>query len=157
VDPPVSQDEAAEPIRNGEARTATHPLASSVTSAPPTPTEGALMTEGIRTVIYPVRDLAKAKTLFSALVGAAPDHDAPYYVGFKVNGQDIGLDPNGHASGMTGPIAYWHVDDIKASLTTLIDGGAESVQEVKDVGGGRLIASVKDSDGNVIGLIQSPW
>jgi hypothetical protein len=28
-------------------------------------------------------------------------------------------------------------------------------QAVSDVGGGRLIASVKDADGNIIGLIQS--
>jgi predicted enzyme related to lactoylglutathione lyase len=55
---------------------------------------------------------------------------------------------------MTGPLAYWHVDDIKASLQALLDAGTETQQEVRDVGGGRLIASVKDADGNVIGLLQ---
>ena len=113
------------------------------------------MTEGIRTVIYPVRDVAKAKALFSALVGAGPDMDEPYYVGFKVDGQDIGLDPNGHGQGLTGPLCYWHVDDIQASLRALLDAGAQAAQEVKDVGGGKLIASVTDADGNVIGLVQA--
>ncbi len=58
--------------------------------------------------------------------------------------------------GMTGPIGYWHVDDIKKSLQSLLDAGAQTQQDVKDVGGGMLIASVKDADGNVIGLKQAP-
>jgi predicted enzyme related to lactoylglutathione lyase len=70
--------------------------------------------------------------------------------------KEIGLDPNGHNQGMTGPVGYYHVDDIKASLQRLLDAGAQTQQEIKDVGGGRLTAIAKDADGNVIGLIQSP-
>lgn len=55
---------------------------------------------------------------------------------------------------MTGPVAYWHVDDIKQTLSALLDAGAEVKQEIKDVGGGKLVASVTDADGNVIGLVQ---
>jgi predicted enzyme related to lactoylglutathione lyase len=113
------------------------------------------MTSGIRTVIYPVKDLAAAKTLYTRLIGTAPVMDEPYYVGFKVDGQDIGLDPNGHRQGMTGPLAYWHVDDIDESLRQLQEAGAEVQQPVRDVGGGKLVASVKDADGNAIGLVQS--
>ena len=114
------------------------------------------MTEGVKTIIYPVRDLAKAKKVYSALLGAVrPEMDQPYYVGFNVGGQDIGLDPNGHAQGMTGPLAYFHVADIRQRLESLLAAGAEALQEVKDVGGGKLIASVKDPDGNVIGLVQA--
>jgi predicted enzyme related to lactoylglutathione lyase len=112
------------------------------------------MTVGVKTFIYPVKDLAKAKTLYSELLGVEPDMDEAYYVGFNVGGQDIGLDPNGHNLGMTGPVGYWHVDDIEKSMKALLDTGAEVHQEVKDVGGGKLIASVKDADGNGIGLIQ---
>jgi predicted enzyme related to lactoylglutathione lyase len=114
------------------------------------------MTEGIKAIIYPVKDLAKAKTLYSKLLGVEPNMDEPYYVGFNVGGQDVGLDPNGHGQGMTGPVGYWHVDDIERSMKALLEAGAEAQQEVKDVGGGKLIASVKDADGNVIGLLQSP-
>ncbi len=109
------------------------------------------MNQGIRTVIYPVKDLAQAKTLFSRLLGVEPYADQAYYVGFRIGDQEIGLDPNGHKQGMT---AYFHVSDIKKSLQLLLDAGAEVQQEVKDVGGGKLIASVKDADGNVIGLVQ---
>jgi predicted enzyme related to lactoylglutathione lyase len=113
------------------------------------------MTEGVKTIMYPVKDLVKAKTLYGRLLGVEPYLDEAYYVGFNVEGQDIGLDPHGHSKGMTGPVGYWHVDDIEESLKLLLDAGAEAQQEVKDVGGGKLIASVKDTDGNVIGLLQS--
>ena len=74
------------------------------------------MNQGIRTVIYPVKDLGRAKALFSKLLGVAPYADTAYYVGFRVGEQEIGLDPNGHKAGMT---AYYHVDDIKKSLQLL--------------------------------------
>ena len=112
------------------------------------------MIEGLKTVIYPVRDLATAKALHRELLGVEPNMDEAYYVGFDVHGQDVGLDPHGHSQGMTGPVAYWHVDDIKGRMQALLDAGARAEQKVKDVGGGKLIASVTDPDGNVIGLIQ---
>ena len=111
------------------------------------------MTKGVRTIIYPVSDIARAKSLFSKLAGVEPSQDTPYYVGFRVGDQDIGLDPNGHKHGTT---PYWHVPDIKRSWKQLLDGGAQTVQDVKDVGGGRLTAVAKDSDGNIIGLIHEP-
>lgn len=112
------------------------------------------MTEGVQTIIYPVKDLDKAKALFTALFGLAPDSDTPYYVGWSVAGQDVGLDPNGHAQGLSGPVPYWHVDDIARSIQALVAAGGEVLQDAKDVGGGKLIAWVKDADGDVIGLLQ---
>jgi predicted enzyme related to lactoylglutathione lyase len=111
-----------------------------------------LMTQGIRTVIYPVKDIARAKTLYRTLLGVEPYTDQAYYVGFRVGDQEIGLDPNGHKDGVT---SYYAVDDIKQSQQSLVDAGAQVLQEIKDVGGGKLIATVKDADGNIIGLIQS--
>ena len=110
------------------------------------------MNQGVKTVIYPVSDIAQAKALFRALLGVEPYADEVYYVGFKVEGQDIGLDPNGHREGVT---AYHHVEDVRKTLQLLLDAGAELQQDVKDVGGGTLIASVKDADGNIIGLRQA--
>jgi predicted enzyme related to lactoylglutathione lyase len=112
------------------------------------------MNQGIGTIIYPVKDIAQAKALYGKLLGVKPYMDGAYYVGFRVGEQEIGLDPNGHNQGMTMPVGYYHVDDIKKSLQSLVDAGAQIGQDVKDVGGGKLIASVKDADGNVIGLIQ---
>jgi predicted enzyme related to lactoylglutathione lyase len=108
----------------------------------------------VNTVIYPVTDIASAKALFTRLLGTRPAMDEAYYVGFNVGGQDIGLDPNGRQRGMAGPVCYLHVDDIAASLRDLLDAGAETRQEITDVGGGKLTAIVTDEDGNVIGLLQ---
>lgn len=111
------------------------------------------MNQGVKQIIYPVKDIAKAKTLFSKLLGVQPYVDGAYYVGFKVGDHEIGLDPNGHKHGMT---PYFNVDDIKQSLQLLVDAGAQVTQAIKDVGGGKLIASVKDTYGNIIGLTQEP-
>jgi predicted enzyme related to lactoylglutathione lyase len=112
------------------------------------------MTAGLNTIVYPVKDIARAKALFSALLETEPYADEPYYVGYKDAGQDVALDPNGHAKGMIGPVPYWHVSDIRGRLAALLDAGAELLQDVQEVGGGRMIASVKDADGNLVGLVQ---
>lgn len=113
------------------------------------------MTTGIKTVIIPVKDLASAKELYGALLGN-PYVDQPYYVGFRVGEQEIGLDPNGHSQGMEGVLGYCHVDDIEKSLDRLVGAGARARGPIRNVGGGRLIASIADADGNVIGLLQDP-
>ena len=114
------------------------------------------MTPTLKTVIYPVKDLTVAKTLYSTLLGTEPSMDEAYYVHFDTAHQEVGLDPNGHSKGMTGPVGYWHVADIKDSVARLLAAGATEQQAVGDVGGGKLMASVTDADGNVIGLIQVP-
>lgn len=113
------------------------------------------MTAEMKTVIVPVRDLKRAKRLYGELLGAAPYVDEAYYVGFRIDGQELGLDPNGHDRGMVGPVGYWHVDDIEERFRQLLDAGAEAEQEIQDVGEGRRIATVRDADSNVIGLLQS--
>ncbi len=112
------------------------------------------MAQGFSVIVYPVKDLAAAKKLFSQFLGVEPYVDGSYYVGFKVGDQEIGLDPNGHKSGATGPIGYRDVDDIQSSLQLLLDAGAQLHQAVHDVGAGLLIATVKDADNNIIGLRQ---
>jgi predicted enzyme related to lactoylglutathione lyase len=112
-------------------------------------------TQGIKTVLHPVSDLAKAKPVYTALLGIEPQADAEYYVGYDAAGQHIGLVPGG-AQGMTSPVAYWHVPDIEAKIAEMTAAGATAKDPVRDVGGGRLVASVTDPDGNVLGLLQDP-
>jgi len=110
-------------------------------------------TQGVKTILHPVSDLEKAKPVYAALLGMEPASDAPYYVGFEAEGQQIGLVPN---SDMTSPVAYWHVPDIEAKLAEVTAAGAAVKESPHDVGGGRLVASFTDPDGNVLGLIQDP-
>jgi predicted enzyme related to lactoylglutathione lyase len=111
-------------------------------------------TQGIKTVLHPVSDLAKAKAVYVALLGIAPQTDGSYYVGFEAEGQQIGLVPGGGPQGMTGPVTYWHVADIEAKLADVTAAGANVKEPAHDVGGGRLVATFTDPDGNVLGLLQ---
>jgi len=111
-------------------------------------------TQGIKTVLHPVSDLAKAKPVYAALLGVEPQADSDYYVGFDAEGQHIGLVPGGGPQAMTSPVAYWHVADIEAKLAEVTAAGATVKDSPRNVGGGRLVASFTDPDGNVLGLVQ---
>ena len=111
-------------------------------------------TQGIKTVLHPVSDLAAAKSVYAALLGVPPQTGGSYYVGFEAAGQHIGLVPNGGPQAMTSPVAYWHVPDIEAKLAEVTAAGATVSEPAHDVGGGRLVATVTDPDGNVLGLLQ---
>lgn len=111
-------------------------------------------TAGIKIVLHPVADLAKAKPVYTALLGIEPQADAPYYVGYDVAGQHIGLVPSGSPQGPASPVAYWAVVDLDAKLNELSAAGAVIQEPARDVGGGRIVASVTDLDGNVLGLVQ---
>jgi predicted enzyme related to lactoylglutathione lyase len=113
-------------------------------------------TQGIKTVLHPVSDLEAAKAVYTALLGAPPEADSSYYVGYEAAGQHIGLVPGGGPQGMTSPVTYWHVPDIEAKLAEVTAAGATVKDPVRDVGGGRLVATVTDPDGNVLGLLQDP-
>src|SRR2546423_13536145 len=108
------------------------------------------MAQNIKLIVYPVKDIEKAKAFYGKFLDVEPYVAGSYYVGFRVGDQEVGLDPNSKV----GPIAYTDVKDIKSSLQAMIEVGGEVVQDVKDVGRGLLIAQVKDADGNVVGLRQ---
>ena len=110
--------------------------------------------QGIKTVLHPVSDVEQAKAVYTALLGAAPSADSAYYVGYDVAGQHIGLVPGGGPQGLTSPVAYWHVDDIEAKLAEVTAAGATVKDAPSEVGGGRVVASFTDPDGNVLGLVQ---
>ena len=112
--------------------------------------------QGIKTVLHPVSDVVASKAVYTALLGVPPTSDAPYYVGYEFEGQQIGLVPNAGAQDMTSPIAYWHVTNIEAKLAEVTAAGASVKQPPRDVGGGRLVATFTDPDGNVLGLLQDP-
>jgi predicted enzyme related to lactoylglutathione lyase len=115
-----------------------------------------MTTQGIKIVLHPVSDLAAAKAVYTALLGVPPQTDSPYYVGYEAEGQQIGLVPGGGPQGMTSPVAFWQVPDIEAKLAEVTAAGAIVKEAAHDVGGGRLVATFTDPDGNVLGLFQDP-
>ena len=110
---------------------------------------------GLRTAIYPVNDLAKAKDWYSQVLGIKPYFDEPFFVGFQVGGFELGLLPQGQSS-TAGPQPLWGVADIEIAFQRLLDLGAESLEAITDVGDDIKVAAVKDPFGNRLGIIQNP-
>ncbi|HSD63739.1 MAG TPA: VOC family protein [Ignavibacteriaceae bacterium] len=115
------------------------------------------MFKGLRTVIYHVDNIDKAKKWYSTILGIQPYFDQPYYVGFNVKGLELGLDPNvkGVKKG-NNIIGYWKVDNIMNALKNLLESGAKLNSDIQDVGEGIKVASVLDPFGNIIGIIDEP-
>ena len=105
-------------------------------------------------VVIPVKDSASASAFYTVALGQEPHTDTPYYVGYNVSGQEIGLNPNGHASGMIGTVVFWNVDDVAAKVDEAEAAGATVVQHATEVGGGTTTAIVTDTDGNQLGFIS---
>jgi predicted enzyme related to lactoylglutathione lyase len=111
------------------------------------------MAESAQLIVYPAKDLEKTKHLFSSLLGVEPYADTAYYVGFRTDSGEIGLDPNGTSAG---PIVYWETDDIAARVSELNSAGWQTTSEARNVGGGMLVAQLSDGAGNTVGLRQAP-
>ncbi|WP_426489896.1 VOC family protein [Hymenobacter sp. 102] len=114
------------------------------------------MLQGLRTIVYPVGDLAKAKAWYSQVLEQEPYFDEPFYVGFTVGGYELGLDPDGPVAGQCGPVTYWGVADADAAFARLVAHGAHPHEPVYDVGGGIRLGTVQDPFGNLFGVIQNP-
>jgi predicted enzyme related to lactoylglutathione lyase len=114
------------------------------------------MLTDLKSVIYPSADLEADKKFWEAITGVKAYFDEPYYVGFNINGSELGLDPNAAKAGLTYPVTYWHVQSTVAATEQLIAGGASLNTEARDVGGGMMMATFKDPNGNIFGIIDDP-
>lgn len=113
---------------------------------------------GLRTVIYVVPDLDKAKAWYAQAFGTKPYFDEPFYVGFNIGGYELGLIPEAGEAKNRGEnvMTYWGVDDVQQAFDRLIGLGASSCEEPHNVGGELVVGAVKDPWGNVVGLIYNP-
>jgi predicted enzyme related to lactoylglutathione lyase len=113
--------------------------------------------QGIATVAYIVPDLTEAKTWYSKAFGTEPYFDEPFYVGFNINGFELGLQPEeGPRVAGNSVVAYWAVPDAGSAFDHFVANGAVEVEAPTEVGGGVIVASVKDPWGNLIGIIRNP-
>lgn len=108
---------------------------------------------GLRTIIYPVADVATAKAWYTAVLGVTPHFDEPFYVGFDVGGYELALRPSADIDGR--PETYWGVDDVDAALAQLRLAGARDHTPVLELGRGIRVASVLDPSGNLLGIIEN--
>ena len=116
------------------------------------------MLKGLRTVVYHVEDLDQAKVWYSAVFDREPYFDEPFYVGFDIDGYELGLLPvaENAPSGPGGAVAYWGVDDADTALARLQELGGKAHDKVEDVGEGVKVATVLDPSGNVLGIVENP-
>ena len=119
-------------------------------------TEDQRVFKGLRTVIYGVTDLARAKEWYTKAFGVEPYFDMPFYVGFNIGGYELGLDPNGRTTGAGGCTAYWGVANAADAVAHMEGIGATIESPVNDVGEGIKVASVLDPFGNHVGIIENP-
>lgn len=111
---------------------------------------------GLRTVVYYVDDIEKAKNWYTSILDQKPYFDEPFYVGFNVGGFELGLHPAEGRTKGEGHAAYWGVDSAEQALHRLLHLGARPYEGVQDVGGGIKVAAVKDPFGNILGIIENP-
>ena len=113
---------------------------------------------GLRTNIYKVTDLARAKAWYAKTFAATPYFDEPFYVGFNIGGFELGLDPDtsDQKPGAGGSVTYWGVASMADTMKALKTEGVTVRSEPREVGGGIIVAAIEDPFGNVIGLIENP-
>src|SRR5438045_9570709 len=108
---------------------------------------------GLRTVIYHVSDLERAKAWYSKAFGVEPYFDESFYVGFNVGGYELGLDPDtkGVAPGAGGAVAYWGVPNVDAAVQHFTKSGASLEAPVQEVGGDLGGATTAVPFGHLVG------
>ena len=117
-----------------------------------------MLAQGLRTVIYGVPDLTKAKAWYSVAFSVLPYFDESFYVGFNIGGYELGLVPAEEAEvkGSRSVMAYWGVNNAEAAYKSLIEKGAQEHEAVHHVGGEIYVGSIYDPFGNIIGIIENP-
>ncbi|SOD11861.1 VOC family protein [Pedobacter xixiisoli] len=113
---------------------------------------------GLRTTIYKVADINAAKEWYAKAFETEPYFDEPFYVGFDIAGYELGLQPeeNPTIEKADSVATYWGVNEVETEFNRLIDLGATAHEQPEEVGGGIIVATVKDLWENVIGLIYNP-
>lgn len=112
---------------------------------------------GLRTVIYKVPDIDKAKQWYAKAFGTQPYFDMPFYVGFNIAGYELGLQPDEKKESRSENVeTYWGVNDVEASYKRFLESGATAHQPPQNVGEEIIVAAVKDPWNNIIGIIYNP-
>ena len=112
------------------------------------------MLQGLRTVVYFVEDMQKAKIWYEKILGIAPYYDTPYYIGFNVGGYELGIHPL--EGGKPGSETYWGVVNADEAYAKLLSEGCTSHTLISDVGDGIRLGVVMDPFGNELGIIENP-
>ena len=128
--------------------------------------------KGIRTIIFPTRDLQASITAWTQVLGKAPAYQGPDLAVFLDGANEVGLS---QVPWVDHPLVFWKVEDIEEAHRALVASGAKAMGEI--AGGslaelgtapvangdpttgivdvpGRRIAALQVADGTLIGILQ---
>jgi predicted enzyme related to lactoylglutathione lyase len=127
---------------------------------------------GLATINLFAADHAAAVKWYTELLGMPPYYSSeavgrgPGYAEFRIGDyqHELGIldarfvpgvaqDPSGARP--AGVIAYWHVDDLNATLERLVALGARKLHDPVKQGEGFITAAVVDPFGNVLGIMYN--
>lgn len=123
---------------------------------------------GLATVSFYAADVLAAKHWYSKLLGIdpyfeRPDAEHPEYVEFRIGDyqHELGIIDNKYAPeiavvGSGGAVIFWHVDDVEATLKTLLSMQAKEYEPLIKREAGFITASVIDPFGNILGIMHNP-
>lgn len=126
------------------------------------------MFRGFATISFYADDLDAARDWYTELLGVRPYYAfppppaTPAYVEFRVGDDEdeLGLIDRRYAphasAGPGGAVVFWHVDDLPATVATLLEMGATEYEPVTEREDGFVTASVLDPFGNVLGVMHNP-
>ena len=128
--------------------------------------------KGIRSVIFPTRDLQASITAWTQVLGKAPAYQAPDFAVFNDGDNEVGFS---QAPLVDHPLVYWTVEDIEEAHRALVASGAKAMGviaggSVAELGTapvtngdpttgifdvpGRRIAALQVADGTLMAILQ---
>ncbi len=125
------------------------------------------MLRGLSTVSFYADDVEAARAWYAELLGVdayfvREAAGSPVYVEFRLGDlqHELGVidrrfAPAARDREPAGAIAYWHVDDLEATVERLLALGATTYEAPVERGPGFVTASVVDPFGNVLGVMHN--
>lgn len=120
---------------------------------------------GLSTISFYAADLEAATKWYAEFLGVEPYFNVPGYSEFRIGDyqHELGIidskySPEGATKSIGGAIAYWHVDNLEATLDLLVSKGAKVYDPITDRSGGKMAfvtASVIDPFGNILGIMTN--
>ena len=113
------------------------------------------MIKSIKSIVYPSANIDADVAFWTKVLGKEPYFNEHYYVGFRMDGYELGLDPNAISEGVTQPVTYWDVADIEEEVAKLVALGMTLHEPIQELSSGVKIAKLKDTAGYMFGLVSS--
>lgn len=123
---------------------------------------------GLATISLFADNLQEARKWYSGFLQMEPyyqfpDAANPAYIEYRIGDykHELGIidkkfQPASASDKTGGAVAFWHVDDVKLALNSLLEHGAREYEKLTEREDGFITASVVDPFGNILGIMYNP-